>query len=384
MVTMIFLHTAVVSLLCVTDATRFISPYEECFIQLNESQVNQKADILQQPACANYSHLIPASNSRTAVKLPESCAIGLANGRYHPLRALPAVRQRCNISGLRARHFDQYINSWDPSAVGAFVDTALRLGYHEVVFIGDSLSIEFGYFLGCDLHRFGYMTNKCAENGIEDHTLYGGCTYVTSKSGLGHLKIRSIRSEPGCMEVPCGPLSIERGVSRTFEPFLDRKVHQLVIFNMGLHLVRLPASAQNISDFATSFLLHAKKLREHNTHLFFRETTSQHFLYSADGSFDQKKAFPLGCCGMPPSPADVSRTDSIFSAALEKADPNWKEFVGWVRFYNTSHVFHSLHTIVGGTTSSDCSHILYVPGISTVLMKEIVASLKNPDRPRFA
>ena len=156
--------------------------------------------------------------------------------------------------------------------------------------------------------------------------------------------------------------------------------------------------------------------------LVFRETTAQHFAYSRDGRFvegaqhlltggfccdsfhaeninataqaeiveiqksrqpatqgkpeqqGQQKAEeqPLGLIAQEGADTTKDPRDVQLLSALEAADPQWRRLLGWAPLYASSRtLLAELHTEARG----DCSHFIYVPGISSLLLRGISSAL---------
>jgi hypothetical protein len=288
---------------------------------------------------------------------------------------LTSTKKFCHQPGMKDRHLGQFIDDWGVSAIDVFVDTLLRNHYAEVIFLGDSVSVQFGHFLGCDLARRGFKMKKCAANGLAARSNVGGCDIITSKNGLGTLKVVSERHWMHCLEDGC-PIQGERGlkseVNNVFKMYKKFSIRQLLVYNIGMHVRR--NFEHNVSTFAEYFLSSSKLMAKHNTSVIFRETTSTHFPYSTDGAYNKSKHNFKKCCDKSVDPSKSYRTDKTILSSFQKADPNWKDHVSWMSFHNETQPLYNLHTNMG-RMGVDCAHFIYVPGISTLYINGILASL---------
>ena len=146
-----------------------------------------------------------------------------------------------------------------------------------------------------------------------------------------------------------------------FNNTFSSKRDTIVVFNAGLH--QFPTVGPNASKLMAKHLLQTASAFDNNHNLMvFRETSAQHFTYTADGSFEGAK-LRLGthahCCDSIRTPREMNKYDALIVEELDRLRPDWRERIGWARVYaHTRDTGADQHVEFGGKRS-DCTHFMY-------------------------
>jgi len=328
--------------------------------------------------------------SRPSFLVPPTCNIGLGHANIGNAVFQSSLHPfNCTLRGIIDRPIrENYMLYNSSTKFDSTLDLLIELGYKSVVFIGDSVTIQLSHFLSCDLIRSGYISKKCGRFSVSssERSKNGGCDIWESKTDpQKSITLNTQLSGFPCVYSNCTDPreTIENSLVGTANRIVKNKVRQLIVLNFGLHLHQkdFPFPDSYIEFFASGLLKAAKEAGKANSTLVFRETSSQHFSYTEDGLFAKETNLHYSkyCC-VKKSPRSSYPTDDLLLNFLDDLDPNWRlknSSLKWANFYEKSLQFHSLHAEFslfrrGGV---DCTHYIYVPGMSSLLTASIENSL---------
>ena len=79
-----------------------------------------------------------------------------------------------------------------------------------------------------------------------------------------------------------------------------------------------------------------------------------------------------GACCLPTEAGELGNFRNVaLLAALDKVDPAWREYVGWIHFYHISQQVYNGHKDV----EQDCTHFSYSPLLFDPLWQEMEQEL---------
>ena len=341
----------------------WLTQYELDLLSLNASHFAKNANF------SNYTH--------------RNCFIGRGHEVLGNAVSTWSKRSKCLYRSMVGRSIVDLSNHWGQLSVENFVDAILSRGFTSLHMIGDSVTIQFGHFLGCDLVRLGFDVKPCPRmSTLTDCNRFGGCEYVHSKNGLGVLMITSSRTSVPCVYMSCTPEMANKTMTSYFDKNVKRFIHAnsrpLIVYNDGMHLGLHHA---HLAVYIAENLLRLSKLTYEtgNAAIMFRETSRQHFHYSINGLHTVGGNITHNtssyCCTANVQYGGPYPSDAIVQEHLYALDPTWRKYLSWIRFHNASDSLRNLHLEMAKNGAIDCTHYMYTPGISTVLTSSLVEGL---------
>jgi hypothetical protein len=338
------------------------------------------------------------------ITIPPTCILGTRHRK-----AVSSEDDSRRPLWQRRDHLIEPLRSgWD---IGELVDNLLRQGFTSVHLVGDSVSIQMGHFLSCDAIRSRGVSveeaefegakpkhHQCRNMYLNDRK--GGCDTIV-RPGVGKLTVTSARWELKCFGSKC--LDLQKGVRKdVVKQILSTLRRQgvnrqrlLVIFNYGLHFSKprhklypeLESFREDvIAGLASGLVEVASKLKaRNNSQLVFRETSSQHFTWTPDGSYTLPFTQHRDRVPHPPycSKAKVPLTEYPTDASLRRhlaQNVSRAGNVVWQEFYKLSQLAVNLHTEMKKSDFDDgfhvdCTHYIYVPFYFSGLVFRSLATL---------
>ena len=356
-----------------------LSAYEDCLLEMNASSASSVHHLFDQPKCKKHISVKNKILLNDTIFIPSTCVIGT---RHAKVSGSNAVIERSLFERRDAIINNHLQSEWD---IGSeFVDSLLSKGYTNVHILGDSVTVQFAHFFSCDAKRQGIEINRRSTfwNNMYNNAKAGGADYMKSLSGAGVLRVFSQRlPDFKCMSSKCE--NLEAGVQEDTVSMIMKAANltlegrTLIIFNAGLHISSPTHKFYHQNEFRPKVLrglanglVDAAKLLEmrNNSRLVFRETSSQHFTFRKDGSFEtpnlwHSRSKPY--CRYPIQPAPAFVTDAIVKQYLREQQQNDSSLVLWQDFYNISMGAVDLHNEILSSSSTDnhidCTHYLYIP-----------------------
>lgn len=328
--------------------------------------------------CPNYTHkstIVTTTGFHKNLTIPKTCLIGhghsnVGDAKQHQSSHSNNTHELCRNRGIHERRFGpKSINN----VYVRFLDTLLSSGVRRIFLLGDSITIQLGNFLSCDLLRAGFAMEPGSLNMFLNKA-QGGSDIVLNPSGNGSLAITSIRTDVPCIYTPCENISksVTQFTNSVMWKFL-KTPGTIVVFNYGLHFHRSVRDIDQIqAALAEQMLILAKRAKSSNSTLGFRETTAQHF-QSEDGLFEHIVNYNSSdfCCVAPKTTYDIDYRDESIIKTLDDVDSAWRKSLAWFKFYTHSNQLFDTHTEKTGRRV-DCSHYVYDVDMSIGLLQSIL------------
>ena len=378
-----------------TQVDEIYLPYEKCFVQL--PKLDASSTVFTQKDCRKGSeYLYPpeylpwqSSGKLDLAGVFPACTIGFGhagqgglnsrNWSAAPDSGLCSTRTISERKGMRSTWW--YPNSpyTQKNFPNDFVQVLKQKKIRNIFIIGDSITVQVAKFFGCDLsrtkgvkvisnnHLLGY-SNKPEQSAVFDIQGYEirihnvklkvPCSY-DSKNSLGCDKFDSKRKNSyNNLAAALHAITLHASAD---EPYL-------IIYNAGLHIFKDTVDWM-IEPFVSSLLNFAKANRK-KAFVLFRETSAQHFNARIGGCYDG----PVSPTYVPGSYCcDKSKDSSApyagdwrnrkFLEQLNKEDPNWESYIGWIPFFNITLALYDLHVESNHVFKADCTHYIYLPYI---------------------
>ncbi|CAE7503397.1 unnamed protein product, partial [Symbiodinium microadriaticum] len=169
--------------------------------------------------------------------------------------------------------------------------------------------------------------------------------------------------------------------------------HTIVMLNYGLH-IKERARTWAVAGMVRALVDVARDCRRKNVTFLFRETSAQTFSYSdgvcddfsamfhlivsADGFYHWDKSNSSAhseefCCRLPMhTPHAGNWRNTMVLEYLDRFDSDWREYIGWVPFFNTSLALFDLRVEYHERARHiDCTHFVYTPTAYSALWWDI-------------
>lgn len=395
------MHFTLLALLCLFEpiCPLNFTPYEICLRDVHDAKsISEKLSL----GNGNTSQCIISAYQT----VPRSCLVGTGHQMIGDAQS-SSKHKACLARPLWHRDsVDMFLKDGEV-VFHRFMETVWAENIDAVSFFGDSVTVQLAHFISCDLLRSGnYYLTKCEDESknIFMNERYGGCDNITSRNGSKSLVLRSRRMDVACIYSKCNNISFDVHESLKQLLVAESEISRtLVIYNWGLHIH--PKRIDNNPDdyyeevmnsISKSMLHYGAKLKaRHNSILGFRETSSQHFNDAPDGQYELRSknqlingVTPLCCPQHTPNNESIDFRDAYLLRYLRENDDNranwstsfpsfYSSSVLWIRFYQESLRLFDLHVEISRRQAVDCTHYIYAPGMSAVLLRSITMALNS-------
>ena len=131
-----------------------------------------------------------------------------------------------------------------------------------------------------------------------------------------------------------------------------------------------------VTGVVKGILASAKIALKHNSMVLLLEAPAQHFVYNINakgvknsstefsGVYDplhrrrfHRTYIPGPCCQPTNNTESGNFRNIVLLKELHAQDPNWKDYIGWLPFYDFSQMSYNNHV----DTNGDCTHFQYQP-----------------------
>jgi len=259
----------------------------------------------------------------------------------------------------------------------------------NVVFLGDSVTAQLAQFFICDLIRAG-VKSPSPENLIVRSFLPTISEFVIpsglSPGSIGDNTFRVLNQQFNlpCIHTThdlCDDSSGSELLSYNYITELlhnyttdtlssldpDARQHTYIVFNYGLH-IRSKHRSWVLPGMAKALVWFANSQRNKSVTVLYRETSGQAFSATPDGSYQwdmaNRSAHPDSfCCSFPTQdPHESNWRNSQLMSQLDKADKSWKEYIGWIPFFDDSFALYDMRVeFHEHARFIDCTHFIYGP-----------------------
>lgn len=280
--------------------------------------------------------------------------------------------------------------------VVSLYNTLKRLEYRHMPFMGDSISqslflslkgtwarsmtlvdssvldMRAGSYIPCRLKKISRATIRPQDCFTPNNTL---CTDDKQAEFIKNFTIRTIAGEGVINLDPDGSIMSMKDapINRT-----------LMIFHpFGVHIWQEDVGV--VQGIARGIVEAGRWARAHNCTLLILECPAQHFVYDVNrvgsripdsgnhsGDFQpgaqyHRHKFSGPCCRKTMPGNSGNFRNLALLEALTTVDPNWREIVGWIPFYDVSQQVYNGHV----DSNADCTHFAYSPMFFDALWQAI-------------
>lgn len=345
--------------------------YEECIFADPENIWDNTRKIYEQEYCLPVSSL-------------DKHPLQLWNKNYHcmagsPLTGLESRSRHCSTRSIPERH-SLWRTKHGRHDARNLVETLISNNFTQISSLGDSVTAQLDTMLLCDVIRDG-DTSVLEPKEFNDlihkrQVRFQSHSKSSTESAMEHLvefRYVSYYREPYGRKVQRAPNlhdALLEGTSR------DENCagNSIIVFNHGLHCLNYVF----IRPMATQLLAYAKE--NPKDLIFFRETSAQHFSYSPNGVFDSNLrasgSTGMQCCSVHNITQHSIEGDNHFIREFTALDPNWRDFIGWIPFFNLSASLHDIH-IEWGDRGQDCTHFIYAPHVFESVWRDLRSEVKR-------
>lgn len=280
----------------------------------------------------------------------------------------------------------------------------------NLIFLGDSVSSQLFNFLYCDLIQSTHLQSNLiqwVDKPCQFCLSYVDFWELSSTSKIEKTKILRIYNRQ--FNLPClhdsnnecdnGKQS-ELLCFQFIQKLLDnitritlnlgnsKSSQTIFIINYGLHILSKDLASWSLNGMLKGmihFIHHQNYYNNNNMIFFYRETSSQVFSLSKDGSYlssfqssnnpsqsvsnTKEKSF---CCDYPKEISSQSNwRNDLTIQYLTQIDSNWRKYLQWIPFYNISLELYDLRAESHKINQVDCTHFIYTSNAYYALWFEI-------------